>query len=973
MMRTVATLLHYTRIGRESIRRTLVWAIGLGLAAMPLLAPAAAASPMSVVQWRAAAESDRALAENDVPRAYAEALRLRAALPAGAPLADQAYALNLLARTEAYLGLTAEADAHARQALALAFKAGDRIGQAEADLNLTLTAVNLGHIDELRKAATDAVTLLDGVNDPALMGEALLRASLMYLRLSRINQAVMTSVRAMDIARRNGNPLALTFAAQGLGVAYEQSGRSTDSRRYLNLMLQEARIAHSRLLEGDALRRLADAANSLGQPAQAESLYREAIALDRRAGAPLSVVYAEAGLADFLHSQGRYREAASLLDRIIATYERYPTPIGLWFTLNARSANEESLGDLGAARSDAERAYAIANRIGFPYYMSHSAWWLGRLAARAGDFRRAFQFALTGDAIEDRAAQESSSSRILQLANQYERESRQREIDALTQRGQKQAAALRQRTLKSRLLLTMLCGAVAIAVITGFFVLRLRRLNAGLEGRVQDRTAELRQQASYLRTLIDTLPLRIWLKDNESRYLAANRAEAEATGRPVGEIVGRSDGDLWPAAVAEEHRAGDREVMATRRRSKHEEALPGREGLSQWVETYRAPVLDEDGTLLGTVGASYDISERKAAEAARETALMEARRLVKLRSDFMAQMSHELRTPLNGILGYTTLLERDQGLSERQKAALEVIRQSGEHLLGLINEVLDFARIEAGKLELDSATLALEPFLRSIAGLVSVRAQMKGLNFVLDAAPELPAAILVDERRLRQVLLNLLANAVNYTDRGSVRLRVWRPTPGRLRFQIEDTGIGIPADQLEAIFQPFEQVGEGQRRGGTGLGLPISRRYVQLMGTDIEVESSMGAGSTFRFDLAIRPAAAPAIAAGTAAGEGPATTGRPPATADEPGAPLSWTDSGTALPQTEEGGITPPPKEIERLHELALEGNMRDILRWAGRLTDLEGQRYRRFALHVRFLAERFQSQAILRLAKRCLGGGTGS
>jgi PAS domain S-box-containing protein len=842
MMRIVATLLHYTRTGRESIGLALVWAIGLWLTAMPLFPGiAAAGSGTPIERWRQAVQGTRLLAENDVPRAYAEALRLQRALPAAASPADQALALNLLARTEAYLGLTAQADAHARQALALAVKAGDRIGQAQANLNLTLTAVNLGHIDELSKAATDAVAALEGVDDPALLGEALLRASLMYLRLSRINEAVMTSVHAMDIARRNRDPLALAYAAQGLGVAYEQSGRSVDSRRYVLEMLQEARIAHSRLLEADALRRLADAADVLGHPNQAQSLYRRAIALDREAGAPLSLVYAQAGLAAFLHNHGRYLEAQSLLDQMIATYERYPTPIGLWFTLNARSANELSLGKLHAARADAERAYAIANRIGFPYYMSHSAWWLGRLAARTGDYRRAFQLALTGDAIEDRAAQASNSGRMLQLAAQYERESRQREIDALKRRDQEQAAALRQRALKTRLLLSMLCGALAIAVISGFFGLRLRRLNAGLERRVQDRTAELRQQASYLRTLIDTLPLRIWLKDNESRYLAANRAEAEASGRPIGEIVGRSDADLWPAAVAEEHRAGDREVMATRRRSKHEEALPGRDGLSQWVETYRAPVLDEDGTLLGTVGASHDISERKAAEAARETALAEARRLVKLRSDFMAQMSHELRTPLNGILGYTTLLERDEGLSERQKASLEVIRQSGEHLLGLIDEVLDFARIEAGKLELDSATLALGPFLRSISGLVSVRAQMKGVTFALETAPEVPAAILVDERRLRQVLLNLLANAVNYTDRGSVWLRVGCPTPGRLRFEVTDTGTGIPADRLEAIFQPFEQAGDGQRRGGTGLGLPISRRYVQLMGSDIEVESRIGA------------------------------------------------------------------------------------------------------------------------------------
>ncbi len=955
MMRIVATALHYTRTARESTGYFPVRALGLGLAAALLLFNlAAAAPPLSLEQWRAAADADRVLAENDVPRAHAEALRLLAALPADAAVADRSHALNLLARTEIYLGLSAQADAHAREALALARQSGDRIGQAQADLNLALTSVNLGRLGELRSVATDAVSVLDGLNDPRLMGEALLRAALMYMRLGRINRAVTISLRAWDIARRNRDPFALTYAAEGLGMAFGQSGQGAESRRYFVRMLAQARIAHSRLLEADALRSLADADDQIGETARAKSLYRRAIALDRRAGSPLNVGFGLLGLAHFLHQHGHYRQAEPLLDQAVAGYQSLPTPIALWYALSARSENEQSLGELRAARADAEREYALARRIGFPSYMSGSARRLGALAASAGDFRQAYRMALAADAISNRAVETRRSGRVLALAGQYERESRQREIEALRERNQQQRAALRQRALKERLLLTMLCGALAIAVVAGFFMLRLRRLNAELERRVQERTAELRQQASYLRTLIDTLPLRIWLKDTDSRYLAANRAEAEASGRVLDQIVGRSDIDLWPAEVAAAHRAGDRDVMARRQRAKVEEALPVADGAAQWVETYRAPVLDDDGTLLGTVGASYDISERKAAEAAREAALAEARRLVRLRSDFMAQMSHELRTPLNGILGYAALLERDRDLSDGQRGALEVIRQSGEHLLGLIDEVLDFARIEAGKLELDRTALALGPFLRSIAGLIAIRAQIKGLAFATQISPAAPEVIVADERRLRQVLINLLANAVAFTDRGSVRLRVWCPAPQRLRFEIEDTGIGIPAGQLEAIFQPFEQVAEGQRRGGTGLGLPISRRYVRLMGTDIEVESRVGAGSTFRFDLAIEEAAAPEEASSPVA-DAPAL------------------EAGAFAASAGEGAITaPPPAQIERLHALALEGNMRDIVRWAGDITELEGQRYRHFALRVRFLAERYQSQAILSLAKRCLGAAAG-
>ncbi len=792
----------------------------MGLAAALLLFELAGAGPrMSVTQWRAAVDADRTLAENDAPRAYAAALQLSATLPVGVSLVDRAQGLNLLARTEVYLGLTAQADQHALQALALARRSHDRIGQAEADLNLTLTSVNLGRIGELEAAATDAVAALNGVSDPALVGEALLRASMTDLRLGRINQAVMTSMRARDIALRNRDPLALTYAAQGLGIAFGQSGRGADSRRYFTQMLANARAAHSHLLEGDALDSLANTSDAIGQTTRAESLFRQAIALYRQVGAPLSVNFGLMGLANFLHVHHRYREAAPIFDEAIAGYERHPTPIALFFALNARSENEQSLGELPAARADAERAYGLAKQIGFPNYVMLSARRLAALAAAAGDFRQAYKLSVTADAIADRTVGTRRSNQVLELARQYERESRQREIEALTRRDLEQAAALRQRALKERLLLTMLLGALTIAVITGLFVLRFRRLNAGLERRVQDRTAELRQQT-------------------------------------------------------------------------------------------------------------------------------------RLRSDLMTQISHELRTPLNSILGYTALLERDQDLGQGQRASLEVIRQSGEHLLGLINEVLDFARIEAGKLALDSATLALGPFLHSIAGVVSIRAQMKALSFTLDTSGDVPDAIVADERRLRQVLLNLLANAVNFTDRGSVGLRVWCPVPQRLRFEVGDTGIGIAADQLQTIFEPFEQVAEGQRRGGTGLGLSISRRYVQLMGSDIEVSSRVGEGSTFRFDLAIQTAAAPAEVVNAAGSQ----------------------DVGALVhvPAAEESGITPPPDEIERLHELALEGNMRDILHWAGRLTELDGQRYRSFALQVRFLAERYQSRAILTLAKRWLGGEAG-
>jgi len=378
---------------------------------------------------------------------------------------------------------------------------------------------------------------------------------------------------------------------------------------------------------------------------------------------------------------------------------------------------------------------------------------------------------------------------------------------------------------------------------------QIRTLNQELEQRVRDRTAELRQQTRYLRTLIDTLPVLAWLKDTQSRYLAANQALAEACGRTPDELVGKSDLEVWPRALAEAYRADDAEVMATRLRKTLEESVADAKG-TYWVETYKAPVVDEDGTVLGTVGIARDISARKATEAAREAALAEAERLARVRSEFLAQMSHELRTPLNGILGYAQILQRDKTIGERQLTGLGIIQQSGEHLLTLINDILDFAKVEAGKLEVIPTDFSTAKFLRVIASIIRVKAEQKDLIFTVDAAPNLPEGIRADEKRLRQVLLNLLANAVKFTERGQVTLRVRVVSLARLRFEVQDTGVGIGPDQLKNLFQPFEQVGNAQQRaGGTGLGLAISRQLVRLMGSDIHVESQPGQGSTFWFEL----------------------------------------------------------------------------------------------------------------------------
>ena len=199
-------------------------------------------------------------------------------------------------------------------------------------------------------------------------------------------------------------------------------------------------------------------------------------------------------------------------------------------------------------------------------------------------------------------------------------------------------------------------------------------------------------------------------------------------------------------------------------------------------------------------------------------------------------------------------MRHDRSLSERAAAGMRTIEQSGALLLTLINDILDLSSIEAGRLMLYPDSVALAAFLHTIADIIRIKTQEKDLVFEVQAAPDLPAAVQVDEKRLRQVLLNLLSNAVKFTDAGRVGLQVQRVSQRHqsacLRFEVTDTGIGITADDLAMLFQPFEQAPDVRRRfGGTGLGLAISRRLLALMGSQIQVESVPGQGSRFWFDL----------------------------------------------------------------------------------------------------------------------------
>jgi signal transduction histidine kinase/DNA-binding NarL/FixJ family response regulator len=269
---------------------------------------------------------------------------------------------------------------------------------------------------------------------------------------------------------------------------------------------------------------------------------------------------------------------------------------------------------------------------------------------------------------------------------------------------------------------------------------------------------------------------------------------------------------------------------------------------------------EEDIRLMGLLAEIIaSAMARREAEIALERARDAAETASRAKSEFLASMSHELRTPLNGILGYAQLLRHDGSLAPGHGESIAAIERCGEHLLTLISDVLDLAKIEAGRLDLELTRFEIADFLRDVADIARVRAIQGGLDFAFETSGSLPESIVADQRKLRQVLLNLLGNAVKFTEQGAVRFRV-RATPadGRrchLRFEVEDTGVGIPGDELERIFDPFQQVRQtGRHVEGTGLGLSICRRLVQLMDGRLEVSSELGRCTLFRVEIDVEAA-----------------------------------------------------------------------------------------------------------------------
>ncbi len=372
-----------------------------------------------------------------------------------------------------------------------------------------------------------------------------------------------------------------------------------------------------------------------------------------------------------------------------------------------------------------------------------------------------------------------------------------------------------------------------------------------LEELVEERTRELRQSETHVKKILGTASEGFWFIDNQGKTLEVNEAMCRILGRPAEEILGRSVFDFYD----EENRRILKEQLELRNQGRETvyEASPLRpDGAKVPCLLSATPYYNESGEKSGSFALITDITERKRDERALQRAREEADAANKAKSDFLANMSHEIRTPMNAITGLTHLALKTE-LTSRQHDYLTKIEISARALLSIINDILDFSKIEAGKLAMESVDFNLEEVLDNVANLITLKGHEKGLEILFQTDPDLPFTLTGDPLRLGQVLTNLCTNAVKFTEKGEIvvsgSLEEKKNGRAKLRFSVRDTGIGLSREQQAILFQAFTQADSSTTRkyGGTGLGLTISKRLVEMMGGEIWVESRAGEGSTFHF------------------------------------------------------------------------------------------------------------------------------
>ncbi len=395
----------------------------------------------------------------------------------------------------------------------------------------------------------------------------------------------------------------------------------------------------------------------------------------------------------------------------------------------------------------------------------------------------------------------------------------------------------------------------------------LENLNAELDQRVENRTAELVRQKYILDIFMETVPDRIFFKDREGKITRANAAYTLRIGlhNPT-EAIGKTVFDLFPTEEAQKRHEQDLEILRTGiPLIGEEEEREGNDGQREWALITKMPLRNEHGDIIGTFGISRDITLLKHSEEALRQAKESAESASRAKSEFLANMSHELRTPLNVMLGFAQIMARHSDISGENREYLDIIRHSGEHLLSLINNVLDLSKIEAGRMSVNESTIDLFRLLSELEEMFTHKAAQKHLSVIFEQAEHTPQYVYLDAPKLRQVLINLLNNAIKFTEEGGIAVRV-KPVEAPaampeqqnrcwLRFEVEDTGPGIAPEEAGMLFEAFGQTKTGrQAQEGTGLGLTISQRFVQLLGGEIHVNSIVAQGTTFSFTIPVEVA-----------------------------------------------------------------------------------------------------------------------
>ncbi|TAA48676.1 ATP-binding protein [Corallincola spongiicola] len=386
--------------------------------------------------------------------------------------------------------------------------------------------------------------------------------------------------------------------------------------------------------------------------------------------------------------------------------------------------------------------------------------------------------------------------------------------------------------------------------------------NRQLDAQIQERTAQLRdantrltESQQLLHKVLDAIPARVFWKDTQLNYLGCNSLfAADAHVASSAEIVGKSDFDLVWHDVASNFQDDDRAVIASGEAKLHYlEPQTRADGKTSWLETSKIPLSNKQGQVIGVLGTYQDVTDRIEREQALKEATVAAEAATEAKSHFLANMSHEIRTPMNAIVGLVELLLSDE-LSAQQSKYLQRVQSSTEHLLSIINDILDYSKIEAGKLTLSPEATDLRVLLMETGEIFEQAISQQGLSFTCDMPKALPT-MMVDPLRLRQVLVNLLGNAVKFTRRGGLvlgcELQQESETTAVIDLTVRDTGIGMNGEQVARLFTPFTQADSTTTRqfGGTGLGLTICKQIINLMGSDITVESQPNVGSCFQFRL----------------------------------------------------------------------------------------------------------------------------